>query len=67
MRDCGNKEKLQSDWCRSVQNGITTPCIASHQTLSLCVRVWLHETRYTLTAHVLDYPSKFVHILLLTV
>ena len=44
MRDYGNEEKLQSDWCRSVQNGRTTPRIASHQTLSPRVRVWLRET-----------------------
>ena len=32
--DHGNAEKLQSDWCCSVWNAGTTPCIASHQTLS---------------------------------
>ena len=51
MRDYGNEEKLQSDWCRSVQNGRTTPRIASHQTLSPRVRVWLRETNVIL-AHV---------------
>ena len=32
--DYGNEVKLQYDWCRSVQSARTTPCIASHQTLS---------------------------------
>ena len=43
-RDYGNAVKLQSDWCCSVQSAGTTPCIASHQTLSPCIRVWLCET-----------------------
>ena len=46
-RDYGNAVKLQSDWCRPVQGAGTTPCIASHQTLSPRVRVWLRETSGT--------------------
>ena len=34
MRDYDNEEKLQSDWCRSVQNGRITQRIVSHQILS---------------------------------
>ena len=47
MRDYGNEEKLQSDWCWSVQNGRTTLCIICHQTLSPRVRVWLRKTSTT--------------------
>ena len=45
VHDYGIAVKLQSDWCRCVQPGGITLCIASHQTFSPCVRVWLHETR----------------------
>ena len=54
-RDYGNAVKLQSDWCRSVQDAGTTPCIASHQTLSPCIRVWLRET-----SHCHGYNSRWI-------
>ena len=51
----GNTVKLQSDWCRSVQNAGITPCIACHQTLPPPpppppprLRVWLHDTRQSI-------------------
>ena len=37
-------KKWQASMCRALHFSSTTPCIASHQTLSPCARVWLRET-----------------------
>ena len=55
----GNAEKLQSDWCRSVGNTGTTPCIASHQTLSSRIRLWPRETKGRFGRSGLKVPQYF--------